>query len=266
MLSERYANIRSMGRRPRFTEPELRMAVAESYCWSEVLRRLDYCPGGGNPVTIKKYVAKWEIDPSHFDPDRNRYRHLKARRIPLEEILVKGSTYSRSKLKHRLYSEGLKQRRCELCGQGEQWRQQRMALILDHINGVRDDNRLENLRIVCPNCAATLPTHCGRGLRIVRDPIACRGCGCAFVPKTDKQTYCSRSCAQHATYPQARKVDRPPHEQLKAEIEASSYLAVGRKYGVSDNAIRKWIRTYERAAAREAADSDHPRRSASGED
>jgi hypothetical protein len=37
-----------------------------------------------------------------------------------------------------------------------------MSLIIDHINGVGDDNRLENLQIVCPNCAATLDTHCGR--------------------------------------------------------------------------------------------------------
>jgi transposase-like protein len=45
-------------------------------------------------------------------------------------------------------------------------------------------------------------------------------------------------------------VERPPFEQLLAEIEATSYLAVGRKYGVSDNAVRKWVRFYEREAER----------------
>jgi hypothetical protein len=75
---------------------------------------------------------------------------------PLEEILVDNSTYSRSNLKMRLYEEGLKEPRCELCGQGENWRGKYMGMILDHINGVRNDNRLENLQIVCPNCAATL--------------------------------------------------------------------------------------------------------------
>lgn len=53
----------------------------------------------------------------------------------------------------------------------------------------------------------------------------------------------------------SRKVDRPPYEQLLEEIEATSYLAVGRKYGVSDNAVRKWVRAYERQMEREAAEA-----------
>ena len=76
--------------------------------------------------------------------------------------IVEGSTYSRGRLKQGPYNAGLKTRRCELCGQDELWRGRPMSLILDHINGVPTDNRLENLRIVCPNCAATLETHCGR--------------------------------------------------------------------------------------------------------
>jgi transposase-like protein len=46
--------------------------------------------------------------------------------------------------------------------------------------------------------------------------------------------------------PALRRSERPPYEQLRAELAASSFLAVGRKYGVSDNAIRKWLRAYER--------------------
>jgi hypothetical protein len=51
-----------------------------------------------------------------------------------------------------------------------------MSIILDHINGVRDDHRLENLRMVCPNCAATLDTHCGRRNRIERAKRRRRRC------------------------------------------------------------------------------------------
>lgn len=123
-----------------------------------------------------------------------------------------------------------------------------MALILDHINGVANDHRLENLRIVCPNCAATLDTHCGRNVNRER---TCAVCGQGFIPKWRDQRQCSWVCggfserSRAASYAR-RKVERPPYEQLLEELANSSYLAIGRKYGVSDNAIRKWVRQYER--------------------
>ena len=75
--------------------------------------------------------------------------------------------------------------------------------------------------------------------------------------------YCSRACGvrwdrselRGRPVPELRKVDRPPYEQLLKEIEATSYVAVGRKYGVSDNAVRKWVRFYERQLERERAEA-----------
>jgi transposase-like protein len=46
--------------------------------------------------------------------------------------------------------------------------------------------------------------------------------------------------------PQLRRVERPPYDELLREIAATSWSAVGRRYGVSDNAVRKWVRQYER--------------------
>ena len=145
-----------------------------------------------------------------------------------------------------------------MCGQDENWRGQTMSMILDHINGVRDDHRLENLRIVCPNCAATLPTHCGRKNRVRRAKRNCLRCQRPFVPASSRQRYCSRECGVRwnrsrfsgIAKPKARKAERPPYETLEAEIAATSYSAVGRKYGVSDNAVRKWVRFYERERER----------------
>ena len=172
-------------------------------------------------------------------------------------MLVSGSAYSRTKLKQRLYESGLKARACELCGQGEWWHGTRISLILDHVNGVPDDNRIENLRIVCPNCAATFDTHCGRKNRVDVESRECGYCGRPFVPLRPKQAFCSRDCGcRHPNRvrrprPDQRKVERPPYEQLLAEIAETSFLAVGRKYGVSDNAVRKWLRWYETQAERE---------------
>lgn len=242
------------------------MAIATSKSWAESLRRLGLCSTGGAWRILKKYAEIWEISTDHFDPEAGRIENLKRKQRPLSEVLVEKSTYARKDVKRRLLAEGLKEPRCELCGQGEIWQGRPMSMILDHINGVRDDHRLENLRMVCPNCAATLDTHCGRRNRIERAKRRCLHCEKTFVPGNSRQRYCSRACGvrwdrsilRGRPAPCSRKVERPPHEQLLDEIKATSYLAVGRKYGVSDNAVRKWVRFYERQIEREAAESEVP--------
>jgi hypothetical protein len=204
-------------------------------------------PAGGNHRTIRRYVEEvWRIPTSHFDARGVSVAALRRRgRVPLNEVLTEESTYSRGHLKQRLYAAGLKGRQCELCGQGEQWHGRRMSLILDHVNGIANDNRLENLRIVCPNCAATLPTHCGRNIALVA-PRVCVSCGAEFTARYREQRYCSRSCCGRSTggmRPQLRKCERPPRATLLAQVEEFGFAATGRRYGVSDNAIRKWLRT-----------------------
>jgi hypothetical protein len=247
-----------MGRAdPRYTEAEARAAIAASRSYSEALRRLGMRAAGGGHRTIRRYAEEiWRIPVDHFDPDAVRREALARAPIALEDALVERSSYPRGCLKERLFAEGLKERRCELCGQGELWHGRRMALILDHVNGVHDDNRLENLRIVCANCNATLDTHCGRNGSVPVSDRECRGCGREFRPRNARQRYCSRACGQRAPglrvpQPERRRVARPPYEQLVREIRALGYEAVGRSYGVSGNAIRKWVRAYEAASAAE---------------
>jgi transposase-like protein len=238
---------------PGYTEQEAREAVAASLSYSETLRRLGLRTAGGNAALLRKWLERWRISTDHFDPYA-RTRAARRDRVPLNNVLVEHSTYQRRPLKLRLYAAGLKERRCELCGQGELWHGRTMSLILDHVNGVHDDNRLENLRIVCPNCAATLDTHCGRKNRLPLSDRECPRCGIEFTPTNARQQYCSRYCGlRHprpaGPRPDLRRVQRPLYEQLLREVAESGYVAVGRRYGVSDNAIRKWVRQYERDAA-----------------
>ena len=236
----------------RVTDDDVTEAVAAASSLTDALRRLGLRPAGGNHASLRARIARLGLSTAHFDPDAARARGLRRAEKPLEEVLVERSTYHRAQLKKRLYRAGLKARACELCGQGEIWHGRRMSLILDHVNGIHDDNRLENLRIVCPNCNATLETHCGRNARLPVEDRPCRRCGRMFEP-TGRQQYCSRECGQRGDggrrppRPAQRKVERPPEARLRAEVAQLGYSAVGRRYGVSDNAVRKWLRAYERA-------------------
>lgn len=80
-------------------------------------------------------------------------------RFPLDTVLVENSTYPRHSLKARIIEENLLEYRCQCCGIGPEWQGKPMPLILDHINGVNNDNRIENLRFVCSNCDTQLPTY-----------------------------------------------------------------------------------------------------------
>ncbi len=242
-----------------FSEEDLRAAIAQAVCWSDALRFLGYELKGHNFRTVQKWTAHWGISTDHFDPKARTARSAFSRQPPIEQVLVEHSTYKRSTLKRRLIRDGLRLPVCEMCGQGEFWKGNPMSLILDHINGVPNDNRLENLRILCPNCNATLDTHCGRNTPRQR---VCPGCKQTFAPSKVQHRYCSDKCwgtiasAQKTGVPQPwlRKVERPSREQLLKELSEMSMVKVGAKYGVSDNAVRKWLRSYESEAARQAAD------------
>lgn len=131
----------------------------------EVLKKIGWDCNTQGYRKLSKIIKANNIDISHFETVQERYNRTlrQKKKIELKDILIENSTYENmSSLKKRLYAEKLKERKCEECGQGEMWRGKKLSLILDHVNGIHNDNRFENLRILCPNCNATLPTHCGK--------------------------------------------------------------------------------------------------------
>ncbi len=212
-----------------WSKVNLEKIVKNSKKRSDVLYILNIRTSGGNWKTLDKYLDLYKIDTSHFERPVG-----KNKKYDLSEVLIENSNFSRKNLKKRLYDEGLLDRICSLCNQNENWNNMKISLILDHINGVHNDNRIENLRIVCPNCNAGLDTFAGRNTIRIKKVNLCE-CGA-------KITNSSKNCNKCSGFKRSKVFNRPPQDQLMIEIEELGYSAVGRKYGVSDNAIRKWIK------------------------
>ncbi|MFZ5366367.1 MAG: HNH endonuclease [Patescibacteria group bacterium] len=151
-------------RQRRWTEEQLRKFAKEVRSIRQLLSKLGLVEAGGNYAQIKKYLHFYKIDISHFKGRGwNRGLHgIGKPLLPLEKILVKDSPFQSYKLKKRLFAAGLKPQSCEMCGWAKRTSDGRLPLELDHINGKSRDNRLENLRILCPNCHSLQPTHRGR--------------------------------------------------------------------------------------------------------
>lgn len=148
----------------KWTQSDLEKAVKKSRSIRQVLHHLKLKEAGGNYTQIQKYLKIFNIDSSHFT-GRLWNKGIKTGPkplTPLEKILVEESIFQSHKLKNRLISVGLKKPFCEECGWAQKSPDGRLPLELDHINGNSHDNRLENLRILCPNCHSLKPTHRGR--------------------------------------------------------------------------------------------------------
>lgn len=158
-------------------------------------------------------------------------------KIPLEEILTENSTYNRNQLRKRLITEGILTEICTSCNLGPEWNGKRLTLQLEHKNGIPNDNRIENLTLLCPNCHTQTETFAGRKLRKSKPK-------CAICSKqiSRKAKHC-KDCFHKSRFGKTRrKIDWPSLEEVEKMLEDSNYLQVGIKLGVSDNAVRKFLK------------------------
>ena len=151
-------------RKKSWTEEQLAEAVKTSFSLRQVLNKLKLVEAGGNYEQVKRYIGELNLNSKHFKGKAwNKGMQGIGKPIySLKEILTKNSHYQSYMLKIRLFKEKFKNPLCELCGWSQTTPDGRLPLELDHINGDRHDNRLENLRILCPNCHSLQATHRGR--------------------------------------------------------------------------------------------------------
>lgn len=148
----------------KWNESDLRKAVTLSTSKRQVINKLGLVEAGGNYEQIGKYIKFYNINTNHFLGQKSNLGKIIPRSpiYKLEEILIRGSLFQSHKLKKRLFSENIKKRKCEICNWAKVSVDGRIPLELDHINGDHHDNRIQNLRILCPNCHSLQSTHRGR--------------------------------------------------------------------------------------------------------
>lgn len=145
-----------------YTKQEFIEAWISSRSVKQCAEKLNLNYYGSVYPTLRAAAIDCGLDESHMDGQGWNVGNSPSVKIPLEDILVKDSKYTNTtSLKKRLWSEGKKSRRCEECGIRE-WNGRPAPLALDHINGIRSDNRIENLRILCYNCHGQTDTFCGK--------------------------------------------------------------------------------------------------------
>lgn len=160
-----------MGKRRSWTDENLRDAIKGSTSTRMVIKKLGLVPAGGNYRHVNETIQHLGLDTTHFRGKGWNVGWAFNPCIPpkqLTEILVKGRLTQSHKLRLRLIREGIKKPHCELCRWCDVSLDGRLPLELDHINGDHKDNRLENLRILCPNCHSLQSTHRGKnkGIRL----------------------------------------------------------------------------------------------------
>lgn len=214
----------------KWTKQQLEEIVNSSKTLVQVSNKIGYSslsPTAWKAIT--DILEKYGIEKPQFNNASNFIKHDDA------TVFCENSQVSQRCLRTRFIKK-VPMQYCAICNLPTQWNGKSLTLRLDHINGVHNDNRLENLRWVCPNCDSQLDTYCGRNQKDKKQHNYCIDCGTEISKGALRCSKCSHVLQQ--------KSDRPSREELKEMIRTLPFTSIGKQFNVSDNAIRKWCEAY----------------------
>lgn len=221
-----------------WSETVLKNAIERNTSISGTLRDIGVVPTGGNFKHFHRLVKRYGLDTSHFLGKASSVGPKEYRRKPLKKILVANYTYNlKHNIKERIVQAGLLKWCCAGCNI-DSWttticpNDTKITLQLDHINGDPTDNRIENLRFLCPNCHSKTNNYCGKKNR--KPDKICR-CG----KKMCRKSLSCMSCVIKKT-----KIEWPSVTNIKKKLEIMSCEALARELGVCSNSIRKRLLKY----------------------
>lgn len=215
-----------------YSREEMQKLLDTSNSYSDILRKIGLNPKGGNPATLKEVIKEYNLDEDQLNKNRSQlysdlgHKSANSRQRSSEEFFSYSDIFiDGTRLRERLLKEELKEYKCERCGISE-WNGQPIVLQVHHKDGNRYNNKLTNLVLLCPNCHSQTDTFAGKN---VHHPNG--------IEQKSKPESKSKSKSQLSS-------KRPTREELKELIYSLPFTKIGEKFGVSDNAVRKWCKFY----------------------
>lgn len=226
-------------RNRKWTNEQLIDAVKTSNIKSEVIRKLGLKLHMSAYRTVNKYLSILNIDTSHLISHDMSYQRSFKKKMSYDQIFINNSSTDYNYVRRVIIKNNLIPYICKECGINS-WMGKNLTLHLDHINGIGQDHRLENLRFLCPNCHSQTETYCGKNCAKKKETKYCKICGKKIW---EYATHCKK-CSNKINNKLLEKIKWPSKEELLNLLKTHSFVQLGKILGVSDNAIRKRLKNH----------------------